>query len=94
MTAAKNFMGKLTFELASFSIPFGESYNFSKSWVEVAKQLNNSSDFGRELNRSNLFKTVLTTLVTADMSQHTKAKKNLRLYKNANQVEQIVWTVQ
>lgn len=68
-------MGKLTFELASFSIPFGESYNFSKSWVEVAKQLNNSSDFGRELNRSNLFKTVLTTLVTADMSQHTKAKK-------------------
>ena len=75
MTAAKNFMGKLTFELASFSIPFGESYNFSKSWVDVAKQLNNSSDFGRELNRSNLFKTVLTTLVTADMSQHTKAKK-------------------
>lgn len=74
MTAAKNFMGRLTFELASFSIPFGPNYNFTRSWADVAKQLKNSNEFGRELNRSSLFKNVLPTIIKADMSEQTKAQ--------------------
>lgn len=73
MTSAKNFMGKLTFELASFSIPFGPSQNFSRTWQDVKTQLFNDENFGKELNRTNLFKSVLPTFIKENMSTTDKA---------------------
>lgn len=74
MTAAKNFMGKLTFELASFSIPFGPNYNFSRTWTDVVKQLNTANEFGKEVNRSGQFKQVIPTIVKNDMTTLVKAQ--------------------
>ena len=73
MTSAKNFMGKLTFELASFSIPFGPSHNFSRNWKDVQKQLFDDADFGKELNRGSLFKSILPTFIKDDMTATDKA---------------------
>lgn len=74
MTAASNFMAKLTFELASYSIPFGPSYNFSRTWKDVDKILLESDNFGRELKRKGTFKDIITNLVKSDMSEEIKAK--------------------
>ena len=73
MTSANNFMGKLTFELASFSIPFGPSYNYSRNWDDVKKQLFSSDSFGSEIKRENLFKNTLPTILKDNMSEYEKA---------------------
>ena len=73
MTSAKNFMGKLTFELASFSIPFGPSYNYSTNWDDVKNQLYKADNFGKELNRTSLFKNILPTILNDSMSQNEQA---------------------
>ncbi|MCA5005193.1 DUF3857 domain-containing protein [Sphingobacterium bovistauri] len=73
MTSAKNFMGRLTFELASFSIPFGPRHNFSRSWTDVKDQLFKSESFGKELNRASLFKNILPTILKDNMNTYDKA---------------------
>ena len=74
MTSPKNFMGKLTFELASFSIPFGPSHNFSRNWADVKDQLYKSDNFGKELNRPGLFKSILPSILKDEMSEIAKAQ--------------------
>lgn len=73
MTSPKNFMGTLTFELASFSIPFGPSYNYARTWDDVRNQLYESADFGKEINRENLFKTIIPTITKDAVSPSEKA---------------------
>ena len=73
MTTPKNFMGMLTFELASFSIPFGPSHNYATTWENVKEQLYTADNFGKELNRTNLFKSILPTIIKDDMTNYEKA---------------------
>jgi hypothetical protein len=73
MTTPKNFMGTLTFELASFSIPFGPSHNYARTWEDVKEQLYTADNFGKELNRTGLFKTILPTIIKDDMTNYQKA---------------------
>lgn len=88
MTAPKNFMSTLTFELASYSIPFGPSKNFTTTWTDVDKILMSSDDFGRELKRKNLFKEIIPTLIADKNNDYDKAdaiftyiKKNIKSNK-------------
>lgn len=73
MTTSKNFISKLTFELASFSIPFGPSHNFTRTWDDVDKSLRSSDNFGKELKRKNIFKPILPTLLNDEMTDYDKA---------------------
>ena len=86
MTSPKNFMSRLTFELASFSIPFGPNYNFSRNWSDVRKQLYDSESFGKELNRTSQFKNIIPTIVNEGMTQYEKAYKIYNYIK-----DQIKW---
>ena len=74
MTAPSNYMSKMTFELARYSIPFGPSKNFTKTWQDVEQQLAEADDFGKELNRKNLFKEILPQILTSEMDERQKAK--------------------
>lgn len=73
MTSPKNFMGKMTFELASFSIPFGPSHNFSRNWQDVRNQLYSADSFGKELKRENIFKDIIPAIVKDEMPAYDKA---------------------
>lgn len=73
MTSPKNFMGTLTFELASFSIPFGPRHNYTSTWENVRDQLYGADNFGKELNRTGLFKSILPTVIKEDMTPYAKA---------------------
>lgn len=73
MTASNNFISRITFELASFSIPFGPSHNYTRTWADVDKTLNDSDNFGNELKKKNLFKTIIPEITNADMSDYDKA---------------------
>ncbi|WP_159637764.1 transglutaminase domain-containing protein [Sphingobacterium composti Ten et al. 2007 non Yoo et al. 2007] len=86
MTSPRNFMGTLTFELASFSIPFGPSYNYARTWEDVRNQLYGADEFGKEMNRSSLFKNIIPTLIKEDMSTYDKANS---IYKHIQ--SQIRW---
>ncbi len=73
MTSPKNFMGTLTFELASFSIPFGPRHNYTSTWENVRDQLYGADNFGKELSRTGLFKSILPTVIKDDMTPYAKA---------------------
>ncbi|TJZ52540.1 DUF3857 domain-containing protein [Sphingobacterium olei] len=64
MTSAENYKSILTFELARYSIPFGPSHNFSRSWDDVQKQLLESDNFGKEIRKRNIFKSDLLAQIT------------------------------
>lgn len=86
MTAPSNFQSAITFELASYRIPMGESYNFTRTWADVEKQLYEDEDFGGQLKKTNLFKSLATSLAQTAQSDLDKAK-TIRQYIN----KQIRW---
>lgn len=73
MTASHNFTSRLSFELARFSIPFGPSHNYTQTWENVEKTLSSSEYFGKELKRKSVFKEIIPTVTTAEMSDLEKA---------------------
>lgn len=76
MTSSENYKSILTFELAQYSIPFGKSYNFSRTWTDVETQLLDSENFGKELRTKNLFKQeLLSQLINPKDTDLHKAQK-------------------
>ena len=73
MTAAKNFMAALTFELSSYNIPFGPSKDFSTTWDDVDRVLKQSDNFGRELKQKNQFKDIIPQIIKEGTSNFEKA---------------------
>ena len=86
MTASKNFMSILSFELSRFSIPFGPSKTFSTTWVDVQKSLIDNDLFGGQLKRRNQLREFIDPLITVDDDSYTKANK---IYKYIRQ--QVKW---
>ncbi|MBW6480377.1 MAG: DUF3857 domain-containing protein [Bacteroidales bacterium] len=53
MNAAINYLSKIEHELVNFRMPYGPSTDYSSTWPKLAKQLMDSDNFGKQLNRSN-----------------------------------------
>ncbi|NQD72221.1 DUF3857 domain-containing protein [Sphingobacterium shayense] len=86
MTASKNFMSILSFELSRFSIPFGVTKSFSMTWDDVQKSLVDNESFGGQLKRKNQLREFIDPVIGNDDDAYSKANK---IYKYIRQ--QVKW---
>ncbi len=56
MNAAINYLSKIEHEIVNFRMPYGPSTDYSSTWPKLTKQLMDSDNFGKQLNRSNFLR--------------------------------------
>ncbi|MGJ1496522.1 transglutaminase domain-containing protein [Sphingobacterium spiritivorum] len=86
MTSADNWRSSLSFELASYRIPMGANYNYTRTWEDVEKQLFTDEDFGGQIKKKGLFKAILPSVI-ADKKTELEKAKAIHSYIN----KQIKW---
>lgn len=76
-----DFSSGITFELKSVEIP-GQFYkNYTQTWGDVVKQLNESSVFGKQLNNKNLFKDELPLALDSKTDDQDKIRAILDMVR-------------
>lgn len=63
MTTARNYLGRVEFELARTNFPNNFNETLTTNWEAIAEQLSTSEDFGGTINRSNFLKAQAQTFV-------------------------------
>lgn len=81
-----NYRAGVMFELVSIEIPGRESQYYSKTWGDVAKTIGSSSDYKKELDKTNSFDDTLDDLIA---SQHGNVEKMKEVFKYVK--EQMTW---
>lgn len=83
MTASKNFISAIRFELRDIRYFNGTVKNFTKSWQDVYKELKTDVDFGVQIKRhSDLFKNQISALQVKYKDQKELAKGIYNTVKN------------
>ncbi len=77
-----DFMSGITFELRKIEIP-GQVYkNYSQTWNDIVKQLDESDAFGKQMNNKNLFKDELTSVLAGKTEDIEKIRVILDMVRN------------
>lgn len=81
MLAPVNYMAAINFELIQYHLPTGGKEVFTKEWKNVDRELLGDKSFGKQLERTRDFESVLNTIEPSD-SDLTKAKKAFAYVQN------------
>ncbi len=83
MTASKNFLSAIRFELMDIKYFDGRTKNITKSWADIYKDLKSDADFGLQIKRnSDLFKEQILKLQLGSKSQDSLARNVYDMVKN------------
>jgi hypothetical protein len=75
MTASKNFLSAVYFELSDFTNPYtGQKKVYSKQWTDVDYDLKHADYFGAQIKRTNLLKPLITPVIAGKSNDLDKAK--------------------
>ncbi|MEO3403218.1 DUF3857 domain-containing protein [Mucilaginibacter sp. CAU 1740] len=75
MTARKNFLSAIYFELVEYTNPYTNVKTVvTKEWSDVDRQLKNSDSFGSQLKRTSLLKERITPLIAGKTDELDKAQ--------------------
>lgn len=75
MTAPKNFLSAMNFELSDYTNPYTGVHNkIAIEWTDVDKQLKRQTEFGSQLKKKDLFKTRLAQVLADKTDDLAKAK--------------------
>ncbi|MEC3879066.1 DUF3857 domain-containing protein [Parapedobacter sp. 10938] len=74
MTAPSNFKSAIYFELSDIYRLNGTNIKITKEWKNVDRELVTHPDFGRQMKRDNVFKSILPTILTDTLDELGKAK--------------------
>jgi hypothetical protein len=75
MTAGKNFLSAIYFELAEYTNPYdGTKYKLAKEWKDVDYELKHNEDFGSQLRKKDFFKDKITPVIAGKTDDLDKAK--------------------
>lgn len=75
MTAPKNFLSAINFELVDYTSPYGGGKKkFTQEWKDVDYQLRNDANFGSQLKRKGLLKDRITPVIASITDSLGKAK--------------------
>jgi transglutaminase-like putative cysteine protease len=75
MTASKNFLSAIYFELSDFTNPYnGQKKKYSKEWADVDYDLKHADYFGTQIKRTSLLKPYITPITTGQTNELDKAK--------------------
>ncbi|WP_262247104.1 DUF3857 domain-containing protein [Parapedobacter soli] len=74
MTAPSNFKSAIYFELSDVYRLNGTNIKITKEWKNVDRELVSHADFGGQMKRDNVFKSILPTIVTDTMDDLGKAQ--------------------
>ena len=75
MTAPKNYLSALYYELAAQSDEYGQMRKVTKDWVDADKQLKEEDDLGGQLKRKDLLKDYLPKTILSQTDTLNKAKE-------------------
>lgn len=75
MTAPKNFIAAIYFELSEYTNPFNSvKTKLAKEWKDVDNQLKKDAYFGLQIKKKDIFKDKILTVIADKPDQLTKAK--------------------
>ncbi len=75
MTAEKNFMSAINFELSEYTNPYtGTKNKITKEWQDIDKVLKDDDDFGAQLKKKSVFKTRIIPVIAGKNDDLSKAK--------------------
>ncbi|MDB5004477.1 MAG: transglutaminase [Mucilaginibacter sp.] len=75
MTAPKNFMSAIYFELSAFTNPYTGTVNkLAKQWSDVDYQLKHDDNFGSQIKRKDLLKDRILPIIAGKTNELDKAK--------------------
>lgn len=83
MTTARNYLGRIEFELARTNFPNSFNQSLTTSWGALAGQLATSEDFGLTINRADFLKDQ-AEMFTADATEDKD--KVVKIYEGAKQL--------
>lgn len=86
MTASSNYKSAVYFELSEVFYLNGSNQKYTKSWSDVDNELTSNRDFGGQMKRKEVFKTIIPTIVSNGDSDLQKAKKIFEYIK-----KQVKW---
>lgn len=86
MLAPKNYKAAINFELVEYYRTNGALTKLTKEWKDVGRELLSDGHFGRQINKSNIFKAILPNLYDKEASDEEKARQIYRYIK-----QQIKW---
>ncbi|MBX2875357.1 MAG: DUF3857 domain-containing protein [Saprospiraceae bacterium] len=83
ITTAKNYLGRVEFELARTNFPNSFNESYSTSWGAIAQQLAESEDFGATVTRANFMENQAAQLV-GDAANNSE--KVVKLYEGVKKI--------
>lgn len=83
ITTARNYLGRVEFELARTNFPNNFNEALTTSWEAIAEQLSTSEDFGTTVNRSNFLKDQAETFASGATETTDKI---VQLYEGAKKL--------
>ncbi|WP_461790781.1 DUF3857 domain-containing protein [Pedobacter sp.] len=75
MTAASNYKSAIYFELSEVFYLNGSNQKYTKSWSDIDYELKSNKDFGGQMKRKEVFKNILSSVISDSDSDLSKAKK-------------------
>ena len=78
MTASSNFKSAIYFELSDIYRLNGSNIKITKEWRDVDRELVTHPDFGGQMKRDNVFKSILPTILAGAPDELAKAKAMYR----------------
>lgn len=82
MLAPVNYISAINFELIQYHLPRGGKQVFSKEWEDVTQELLKDNSFGKQMDRTRDFRSVLKEITVPSDSDLIKAKKIYEYIKN------------
>lgn len=74
MTASSNFKSAIYFELSDMQRPDGSRQSYTKSWKDVDYELTSAPNFGSQIKRKDIFKTLIPDVIKNSTTEIDKAK--------------------
>lgn len=86
MTAPSNYKSAIYFELEEVHYLSGSTQKYTKSWRDIDYELTSSKDFGSQMKRKDVFKTIVPNLIAGSTDELQNAKTIFEYIK-----KQIKW---
>ncbi|SOD13108.1 DUF3857 domain-containing protein [Pedobacter xixiisoli] len=86
MTAPSNYKSAIYFELEEVHYLTGSTQKYTKSWRDIDYELTSNKDFGGQMKRKDVFKTIVPNLIAGHTDELQKAKAIFEYIK-----KQIKW---
>jgi len=74
-SSPNNFKSAIKFELADYTLYFGEAQKFTSDWKDIDKLLKNSPYFGGQFNKAKFIQRLIPGTISAEADKLTKAHK-------------------